>query len=118
MTPDEIALLQIYGPWFVIIILVLKDLLPFLRDKLFPAYMKNREQDAADRRSLNERKVLADENLAKAMQQLSVLFGTINDRTEITAAGMQRVERVVTEINTRTKTQDTIRFNRKKGSEA
>lgn len=101
MSPYDIFLAQTYGPWIIVLILVLRELIPFLRDRLFPAYISDRDRLLEDRRKLDERTVIAQEIQAKAMQQIAILYGTINDRTELTAAGTQRIELTVTEINTR-----------------
>ena len=106
MSPTDLYLAQVFGPWILIIVLVLREVVPFLRDRLFPAYLNRQQREEAKRSALDERQVQAFEQLAKATGQISIVMGTINDRTELTAAGTQRIESLVVEINTRSRSEE------------
>lgn len=101
MSPEQLAMLKDNGPWFLIAFLLIKDLVPFLLEKFFPEVLKERKAESDRRWALNERQVQAQENIAKAMQQMMVLLATVDARTEVVAGGMQRIEVISTEINTR-----------------
>ncbi len=118
MSQADLLLLQTYGPWFLIAILVIRDLFPFLRDKLFPQVLKERSDDNERRWKLSERQVQAQEDIAAAVQQTAVLLATLDARTEVMAAGVSRVEVIATEINTRSRAREldipTVRLPKKK----
>lgn len=106
MSPELLILLQTYGPWSLIGFLIIRDLVPFLRDRLFPEVLKERKAESDRRWALTEREVQAQENIAKAMQQMMVLLATLDARTEVVAGGVQRVEVITTEINTRSRARE------------
>lgn len=99
----DLDLLRIWGPWFLMAYMVLRELLPFLRDKLFPQVLEDHKEESERRWTLNERQVQALENIGTGMQQTAVLLATIDARDEVIAAGMQRIEVIATEINTRSR---------------
>ena len=81
MSETDLYLLKTYGPYFVIVFLMLRELWSFLRDKVFPLFAAKMQQKDEMAITLEERQVRAFEEIAKNTQQLTVLFATINERT-------------------------------------
>lgn len=106
MSETDIILLQRWGPWFVMAFMILRDLLPFLRDKLFPQMMDERKEENERRWLWSERQVKSQEAIAEGVQAIKVFLATLDARSEVSALGIQRIEILMTEINTRTRSQE------------
>lgn len=106
MSETDLLLLNRWGPWIVMGFMILRDLLPFLRDKLFPQVMDERKEENERRWQFSERQVKSYESIAEGVQAIKVFLATLDARSEVSALGIQRLEILVTEINTRTKSQE------------
>jgi len=96
MSETDLYLLKTYGPYFVIVFLMLRELWSFLRDKVFPLFAAKMQQKDEMAITLEERQVRAFEEIAKNTQQLTVLFATINERTMRIDAGVSALQMTVT----------------------
>ncbi len=82
MTPaDPLAiLLHDYGWAGVLIWLLVRDVWPFLRDRLFPAAIEERKARIERVAKLEERQVVASEVIANAVVEMKLAMVSTNER--------------------------------------
>ncbi len=79
--PDPIAtLLHDYGWAGVFLWLAIRDVWPFLRDRLFPAAIEERKARLERVAKLEERQVIASEVIANAVVEMKLAMVSTNER--------------------------------------
>lgn len=69
-----------YGPWGFAFYVVLVQVWPFIRDRYFPARMKERLSDKEFQNKLDERRVLANERMAASTETMQAAITSSNEK--------------------------------------
>ena len=106
LSPTDLYLLQVYGPWMVIAVWLVREVWVNLRDKWIPIWIKRTEIQDEREISLEERQVRAFEKIAENTQKLTVLYATIGDRTGLIYEAVNDVKTTLTAHDARSQLRD------------
>lgn len=88
-----------YGPWVMLIYLVVRDGFPLVAKTFLPAKLKQDEEERIWRHSVEERQIAAQEGTKQAVQQMSLAVTVGNERLNALQSMMVEHSRITAENN-------------------